>query len=86
MKCLNGDLNQMYTQMDFLRGRGISVTVKGGITMVKSEDYEYCIMEIYANGIIGWWNYKDDLVSFGICTGEQFTERLTQRVERNKEG
>ena len=76
MKCLNGDLNQMYTQMDFLRGRGTSVTVKGGIPMVKSEDYESSIRAIYENDISGWWNYGGELISHVVCTKEEFTKRL----------
>lgn len=70
MRCLNGDLNQMYTQMDFLRQRGISVTVDEGIPRVSAADYERSIKAIYENSIIGWWNYRDDLISLGICTRE----------------
>lgn len=76
MKCLNGDLNQMYTQMDFLRQRGISVNVNGGIPIINANDFERSIRLIYENRVIGWWNYKDELVSFGICTEEEFMDRL----------
>lgn len=82
MKCLNGDLNQMYTQENFLRNRGISVTVDGGIPMVKTEDYERSIRAIYGNRIIGWWNYKESLISLGICTEEEFVKELKWLVER----
>lgn len=76
MKCLDGDLNQMYTQMEVLKRRGISVTVNGGIPIVNDVDYERSIRVIYENYVIGWWNYRDDLISLGICTKEEFMKRL----------
>lgn len=76
MKCLDGDLNQMYTQMDFLRQKGISVRTDGGMPILEAKDYEQSLRLIYSYGIIGWWNYKEDLVSLGICTEEQFVDRL----------
>lgn len=84
MACLHGDLNQMYTQMEFLRQRGISVSAEGGIPKVKSENYEDSVKMIYDYEIIGWWNYKEDLIKFGVCTEEEFTDRLKWKVERRK--
>lgn len=76
MKCLDGDLNQMYTQMDFLRRKGITVTVNGGIPRVNDSDYERSIRLIYENDVIGWWNYRNDLISLDVCTKEEFMKRL----------
>lgn len=79
-KSLQGDLCQMYKQMDFLERKGLEVLIEGGIPYVKKDWYEYAVREIYETGITGWWNYKDDLISFNICTVEEFKKRLERQV------
>lgn len=75
-KCLNGDLNQMYKQFSYLTDRGFDVITEGGIPQVESSSYGLAVLEIYENSISGWWNYRDYLISHGICTQEQFMEKL----------
>jgi len=80
---LQGDLNHMYAQMDFLRRELYDVKIEDGIPLVKSEDYENAVRDIYERNIIGWWNYKDFLLSKGICTEEEYFKKLRRRVNGN---
>ena len=76
MKCLDVDLNQMFNQRDVLTKRGISVIESGGIPMVHSSDYERSLRIIWNDKIEGWWNYRNDLISLGICTEEEYKEKI----------
>ena len=84
MRHLNGDLNQMATQMAELRMHGIRSEVDGGIPYIEDKDYARALAIIWMGGIAGWWNYKDDFLKYGICDEEQYMGRLKRSVERHK--
>ena len=79
---LNGDLDQMYEQMEFLKFRGFNVDMKDNIPSISESDYPQAIKLIYFYYIGGWWNYKDELILLKICTIEQFEERLGLKYEQ----
>lgn len=76
MVSLNGDLDQMYTQMKFLNERGIITSVQGGIPQVNSSQWSNALNMIFFYRIKGWWNYRDELIKMGVCTEEQYVEAL----------
>ena len=76
MRTLQGDLNQMYTQREFLQRHGFKVTMDGGIPLIESVDYESAVRKIYESCEIGWWNYQEYLIENGICTQEEFWNKL----------
>lgn len=75
-RCLQGDLDQMYRQKDFLEREGYCVSMDGGIPVIDSVDYERAIRDIYEKSVAGWWNYREELLLAQICTAEEFAEKL----------
>jgi hypothetical protein len=82
---LKGDLRQMSIQGEFLRNRGIDARATGGnVGVCSEEDYKKSLRLIWSNKVEGWWNYKDDLLKYGICQAERFDSALNIECERNK--
>ena len=79
---LKGDLNQMAIQKGILqRWLEVSDTIPPRID--DSEDKD-SIDIFWMNKVAGWWNYKDELIEYGICTEEEFYNELKLSVERNR--
>jgi len=79
---LNGDLNQMAIQRDFLREQGFSVgQVDVYPALQAQEEYDKAITLIWQRHIAGWWHYKLRLVELGVCTAEEFTQAFGPRRE-----
>lgn len=76
MRHLNGDLNQMATQMSELSRYGIRVKVDGGIPFIEDAEYKRALSIIWVGGISGWWNYKKEFIQHDICAEKEFMERL----------
>ncbi len=76
MKNLKGDSVEMGIQSEFLALRGYDLDVNEGTPSVKDSSYPQSLKLMYLYDIEGWWNYKDELIAYGICTEEQFNERF----------
>jgi len=48
----------------------------GGIPLIESVDYESAVRKIYESCVIGWWNYREYLIENGICTQEEYMNKL----------
>ena len=74
---LNGDLNQMGTQELELRRRGFKMGQWDVYPGFESEtEYIRALSTIWIASIIGWWNYKEDLIKYKICTEEEYLKKL----------
>lgn len=70
---LNGDLHQMYSQMDWLKHKGISVSMDGGIPIVcNEEDYIKALNIIWLGKLEGWWNYDTEFEKYNICSKDEY--------------
>jgi hypothetical protein len=74
----------MATQMAVLKEYGIKAEVNSGIPYVDEKVYERTLAVIWLDGIAGWWNYKDDLLKYDICSEEQYIKKLKNSVKRHK--
>lgn len=87
MFCFRGDLCQMADQERELRRQGFAVGNSDVYPVVNSEEeYKKALQFIWDRKINGWWNYKDDLVKYGICDAEEFTSVLRRQVEAKEKG
>ncbi len=76
MASLKGDSVEMQVQKEFLESQGYNLHVKDGIPKIADSKYPQSLKLIYLQDIKGWWNYKNELILFDICTEEQFYKRL----------
>lgn len=77
MYLLDGDLNQMAIQKSELRARGIKVSqVNVYPAFDTEEDFRKALQAIWNYQIEGWWNYKSEFLKYGICTKEQYADKL----------
>lgn len=67
MKLLDGTVDDMMKQKEFLESKGIFVSSHNGIPAVDTLKYKNVLEMLYHNNISGWQNYKDDLTELGIC-------------------
>ena len=82
---IDGDLNQMGEQQQFLRHIFIDVQQSGVVPVIKSEDVKRALTAIFGSRVPGWWHYKSKYIELGICTAEEFKSALEIQVKRNKE-
>lgn len=75
-KALKGDLSQMYTQMKFLQCRMYHMKITTGVPVIHIDEYNQAVRDIFNYKVSGWWNYKDDILSLGLCSEEEFLENL----------
>ena len=73
---MDGDLCQMANQRRFLNERGISTAQNNVYPCLKNDDIEKAMRLIWEQRCDGWWHYEDQYVEYGICTKEQYLERL----------
>ncbi len=76
---LNGDLNQMSIQKRYLNQQGIDSQQTDVYPVIKEADVEKALKLFYENKVEGWWNYERDYVNRGICTQEQYNEKLGRK-------
>ena len=82
---LDGDLNQMSIQREFLLAQGFSVGQSNVYPCFSAkEDFDKAITLIWELKISGWWHYKDKLVELGVCTTEAFDDALSRQCARSE--
>jgi len=73
---LDGDLSQMSSQKRFLNERGISTKQNNVYPCLRQSDVKEALTLIWEQRCDGWWHYCKYYVEFGICTKEEFNNRL----------
>ena len=74
---LNGDLNQMGIQKNFLREQDFNVgQVDVYPALQTQEEYDRAITLIWERRVAGWWHYESRLVELEVCTKEEFSQAL----------
>lgn len=73
---LDGDLSQMSSQRRFLSERGIVIQQNNVYPCLRECDVEKAMRLIWEQRCDGWWHYKPQYLKYGICTEEDFTNRL----------
>ncbi|MBU2704102.1 L-rhamnose mutarotase [Sporomusaceae bacterium BoRhaA] len=80
-----GDLHQLGVQSLFLRRNGFDIEQVDVFSAVETEDeYNEAIALFYQNRVEGWWNYKDELIKYRICTEDEFKKALQESVDRKR--
>lgn len=76
-----GDLHQLGVQSLFLRQNGFDIEQVDVFSAVETEDeYNMAIAMFYQSRVEGWWNYKEELIKYGICTEDEFKTALQVSV------
>ena len=73
---LEGDLNQMVVQKNYLQDIGFVLNQVGVYPVVKRENVKRVLYTLWFNKIDGWWNYYSKFIDYAICTEEEFTSAL----------
>ena len=80
---LQGDLNLLAIQKNFLKKNYVNVT--GNVPLhVPDEDDKRVLSLLWENKVQGWWLYKEDLIGHEICTEVEWLEELRAFVERRR--
>ena len=69
---LQGDLNQMSIQRQFLTSIGYRLEQCDVYPVVKKEDVIKALSVIWCSRTEGWWHYKDEFIKYGICTEKDY--------------
>lgn len=76
---LNGDLNQMALQKDFLVGQGLDLGQSDVYPIVRTEeDWKRALGLFWRYKVQGWWHYEAHYVKYNICTKEEFARALSR--------
>ena len=75
---LDGDLCQMSNQRWFLSECGVEVRQNNVYPCLRQKDVPRALTLIWQRKCDGWWHYKEKYVQYGICTEEEFYNRLKQ--------
>lgn len=75
---LSGDLCQMSAQRNFLQSRGFNVKQNNVYPSLKESDVENALKLIWEQRVEGWWHYEERYKKHGICTKEEFWDRLNK--------
>jgi hypothetical protein len=79
---LNGDLNQMSIQADVLRANGFTITFSDVYPIVQTEDeFKRALKLFWDRQVPGWWNYREKMLKYEICTEDQWKEKLDAYCE-----
>jgi hypothetical protein len=85
---LNGDLNQMVVQKRYLQTECVGFVIiqeSSFFPLIESEsEYERALNCFWNDRVDGWWNYKDHLIKYLVCTEEEFKDVLREQVEAKK--
>lgn len=76
---LDGDLNQMAIQKQFLEKNNLRVGINGGVPgLFSEEDFITALRLIWTNKVDGWWGqrYQTRYIRYGICSKEEFDQAL----------
>ena len=73
---LDGDLNQMRQQREFLDRNGIETRQNNVYPCLRASDVKEALTLIWNNRVPGWWHYEKHYVENNICTKEEFLSRL----------
>ena len=68
-----GDLQQMFTQEDFLKKHYPAVKTK--------DEFNQALALIFKNRVWGWWQYKDEIIKLGICDLLEWQQAIDQYVK-----
>jgi hypothetical protein len=83
---LNGDLNQMGIQGEVLRAQGFDVRHNDVYPCLRTtEDFKRALQLFWDRETEGWWNYRERMIEYGICTEETWKAKLDAYCERRKE-
>jgi hypothetical protein len=82
---LDGDLNQMISQKKYLLNECLGFKLSqepGSYPQINSEkEYVRALGCFFLDKVDGWWNYKNGLIKYEICTLEEFTVALRKQAE-----
>ena len=73
---LDGDLCQMAIQKRFLSSRGVETQQNNVYPCLRQSDVPMALKMIWDNKVEGWWHYQEKYAELGICTKEEFLNRL----------
>lgn len=73
---LSGDLCQMSNQRRFLNENGIETKQNNVYPCLMQKDISKALTLIWTLKCDGWWHYRDNYILYGICTEEDFNNRL----------
>jgi len=71
-----GDLNQQAIQRKLLRNSSIKHERVDVYCEISEEYIKEFVTLMYTNRIEGWWLYNEELISYNVCTVEQYRESL----------
>lgn len=75
---LDGDLNQMSIQRNFLLSRGFEVLQNNVYPSLSKEDLKRALTLIWQQNVAGWWHYQKKYEELEICTAEEFKNKLSR--------
>ena len=76
---INGDLNQMSIQKEFLRGQGFDLGQSDVYPIVRTEeDWKRALGLFWQYKVQGWWHYEAHYVKYNICTKQEFARALSR--------
>jgi hypothetical protein len=74
-----GDLKQLSAQRRHLEICGFEIESIDVFSAVSTEAEKIqAIRSFYNLSVDGWWNYQDELIQYGICTQEEFLQKLRE--------
>lgn len=83
---LNGDLNQMSIQADFLRAQGFTIRFSDVYPVIETEDdFKRALKLLWDRQVAGWWHYRERMIEYGICTNESWTNKLQAYTETRRD-
>ena len=82
---LTGDLSQMGTMGRVLRTAGFDVRNADVYPVIQGrEEIVRALRYLWDHMIDGWWNQSDAMVKYGICTFDEYRERLSLQCDRDR--
>lgn len=75
----DGDLNQLGTIYRRLHDAGFAVVksnVYPGFPEDAEDEYRRALDYVYGCRVNGWWNQREALIRYGICTEDEYTAAL----------
>lgn len=83
---LNGDLSQMGTMGQVLNDAGFPMRHSGAYPVIQGtvEQIKAALKYLWDREIHGWWNQDRAFIEHGICTDEEFTNKLNIACKKQK--
>lgn len=81
---LDGDLNQMSTQKNFLIKEGFDVKQSSVYPIIKEEDKKKALTLIFENKIQGWHHYFREYIELKICNEKEYRRLLREGADLEK--